>query len=51
MEDKKIVCKDCGTEFVFTVAEQEFFAERGLHEPARCKECIRAKKARNNKNY
>ncbi|WP_293983095.1 zinc-ribbon domain containing protein, partial [uncultured Clostridium sp.] len=25
MEDKTIVCKDCGKEFVFTVGEQEFY--------------------------
>ncbi|WP_195624456.1 zinc-ribbon domain containing protein, partial [Clostridium tertium] len=25
MEDKKLVCKDCGSEFVFTVGEQEFY--------------------------
>ena len=23
MEDKTIVCKDCGKEFIFTVGEQE----------------------------
>ena len=27
MEDKTIVCKDCGKEFVFSVGEQEFFKE------------------------
>ena len=27
-EDKKLVCKDCGQEFVFTAGEQEFYAER-----------------------
>ena len=30
MEDKKIVCKDCGQEFVFTVGEQEFYASKGF---------------------
>jgi hypothetical protein len=40
MEDKKIVCKDCGTEFVFTVKEQEFYKEKGLeNDPKRCKAC------------
>ena len=28
MEDKNLVCKDCGKEFVFTVGEQEFFKEK-----------------------
>ena len=37
-EDKKLVCKECGNEFVFTAGEQEFYAERGFqNEPQRCK--------------
>ncbi|MEG0179680.1 MAG: zinc-ribbon domain containing protein [Oscillospiraceae bacterium] len=43
--DKTIVCKDCGQEFVFTVSEQEFFAEKGFtNEPQRCKPCRDLKK-------
>ena len=39
-EDKTLVCKDCGNEFVFTAGEQEFYAERGFtNEPKRCKAC------------
>ena len=30
MEDKTIKCQDCGTDFVFTVAEQEWYAEKVL---------------------
>lgn len=48
MEDKTIVCKDCGKEFVFTAREQEFYQEKGFNDPVRCKECRAAKKARNN---
>lgn len=45
-EDKTLICKDCGKEFVFTAGEQEFYAEKGFqNEPARCKECRAAKKA------
>ncbi len=45
-EDKTIVCKDCGKEFVFTAGEQAFYAEKGLsNAPVRCKECRNAKKA------
>ena len=29
-EDKTLVCKDCGKEFVFTAGEQEFYAEKGF---------------------
>ena len=39
-EDKTLVCKDCGAEFVFTAREQEFYAEKGFeNEPQRCKPC------------
>ncbi len=27
-EDEKLVCEDCGKEFVFTAGEQEFYAEK-----------------------
>ena len=30
MEDKTIVCKDCGCEFIFTAGEQEFYKEKVL---------------------
>ena len=29
-EDKTLVCKDCGKEFVWTAGEQEFYASRGV---------------------
>ncbi len=45
-EDKTLVCKDCGNEFVFTAGEQEFYAEKGFeNEPTRCKDCRVAHKA------
>lgn len=45
-EDKTLICKDCGKEFIFTAGEQEFYAEKGFeNEPVRCKECRAAKKA------
>ena len=45
-EDKTLVCKDCGAEFVFTAGEQEFYAEKGFeNEPQRCKSCRSARKA------
>ena len=49
MEDKKIICKDCGKEFVFTVGEQEFYKEKGFeNDPVRCPDCRRAKKSSKN---
>ena len=47
MENIKLVCKDCGKEFDFTVGEQRFYEEKGFAQPIRCKECRDAKKARN----
>lgn len=48
-EDKTLVCKDCGAEFVWTAGEQEFYAQKGFQNaPVRCKACRAAKKQRNN---
>ena len=39
-EDEKLICEDCGAEFVFTAGEQEFYAEKGFNnQPVRCKAC------------
>ena len=44
-QDKTLVCKDCGAEFVFTAGEQEFYAEKGFqNKPQRCKNCRNARK-------
>lgn len=44
-EDKNLVCKECGNEFVFTAGEQAFYAERGFQNaPQRCKACRDARK-------
>ena len=44
-QDKTLVCKECGNEFVFTAGEQEFYAEKGFqNEPTRCKACRQARK-------
>ena len=38
--DKEIVCKDCGSSFVWSASEQEFFAQKGLtNTPGRCPIC------------
>ena len=52
-KDIKVICKDCGKEFDFTVGEQEFYAEKGFtNNPVRCKECRDAKRngGRQNRN-
>ena len=46
MTDKTLTCRDCGSEFVFTVGEQEFYKEKGFeNDPVRCPDCRRARKA------
>jgi CxxC-x17-CxxC domain-containing protein len=45
-EDKTLVCRDCGSEFVFTAGEQAFYAEKGFqNEPTRCKSCRDSRKS------
>ena len=45
MDDRTLVCKDCGKEFIFTVGEQEFYKEKGFeNDPVRCPDCRRARK-------
>lgn len=45
-QDKTIVCRDCGQEFIFSAGEQEFFATKGLqNEPGRCPSCRTARRA------
>jgi hypothetical protein len=40
LQDKVLICVDCGEEFVFTVDAQEYFLEKGfMEEPKRCKTC------------
>jgi hypothetical protein len=49
MEDKTLVCKDCGKRFVFTVREQQFYKEKGFdNDPIRCAECRKIRKQQKN---
>jgi CxxC-x17-CxxC domain-containing protein len=44
-QDKTLVCKDCGNEFIFSAGEQEFYAEKGFeNEPVRCRDCRDARR-------
>ena len=39
-QDKTLVCRDCGGQFIFTAREQEFYREKGYeHLPSRCPDC------------
>lgn len=45
--DKVLRCRECGSDFVFTAGEQEFYASRGLmNEPGRCPACRAARRQR-----
>ncbi len=47
-QDKTLVCRECGSEFVFSASEQEFYAEKGFtNEPGRCPQCRAARKQKN----
>ena len=44
-QDKVLVCRDCGKEFLFSAGEQAFYAEKGFqNEPTRCKNCRAVRK-------
>ena len=44
--DKNLTCRDCGSQFVFTAGEQEFYSSKGFaNEPTRCPSCRQARKA------
>ena len=39
-QDRTLSCVDCGSEFIFTAADQEFHAQKGYaNEPKRCPSC------------
>ena len=39
-QDRNLKCVDCGTEFVFTSGEQQFYHDKEFrNEPKRCKAC------------
>lgn len=44
--DRTLSCRDCGTQFVFSSREQEFYQSKGFeNEPARCPDCRQARKS------
>lgn len=45
-QDKKLFCKDCQKEFIWSKGEQKFFADKGFTSaPIRCSDCRKKKKA------
>ena len=52
LEDKILVCKDCGNQFIFTAGEQKFFLDKGLQNlPKRCKICTAKNKNKLRENH
>lgn len=47
-EHKTITCTDCGSSFLFTKGEQDYYAKKNppLSDPKRCKPCREARKGR-----
>ncbi len=44
MEDTEIACSVCQGPFVFSAAEQSYYAQRGFQFPKRCKPCRQARR-------
>lgn len=45
-QDKLITCADCTREFLWSAGEQEYYADREMTQPKRCKDCRAKRKAR-----
>ena len=43
-KDEVLTCRLCGTSFVFTLGEQNFFKTKSLNKPSRCVQCRAAKR-------
>jgi DNA repair exonuclease SbcCD ATPase subunit len=51
MKESDIIlnCRQCGKNFLFTKAEQEFYEEKGFDLPRRCKDCRSTPKTHSNR--
>ena len=48
--DTLLTCSDCGSEFIFTAGEADFFQQKGLSTPKRCKPCRQKRKEEKARN-
>ena len=39
LQDKKLICCDCGAQFTFNAGEQAYFKSKQLSQPKRCPRC------------
>ena len=44
VEDKVLVCRQCGKEFTFASSEQEYYIQKGWSQPSRCPQCRSARR-------
>lgn len=44
LTERNIQCATCGTDFAFSVEEQEFYIQKGFQDPKKCKPCRSAAK-------
>jgi CxxC-x17-CxxC domain-containing protein len=52
LQDKSLICFDCGTAYTFTVEEQQAFHAKGhTHPPKRCPACRAARAAKRPERY
>lgn len=58
MADINLICKDCGSEFIFTEGEQEFYKEKGfvdengeINKPVRCAKCRSQRRQQRNRRF
>ena len=52
MTDKTITCRVWGSEFIFSVGEQEFYKEKGFeNDPTRCVYCRTDNKEQNRRSF
>ena len=49
LNDKELVCDDCGKKFIFEAGEQKFFAINGFKQPKRCQPCRFNKRGKDDK--
>ncbi|MBO5700856.1 MAG: zinc-ribbon domain containing protein [Clostridia bacterium] len=45
---KKLVCCECGTSFLFTGGEQNYYETHNLSDPKRCLKCRKNRRQQNN---
>jgi CxxC-x17-CxxC domain-containing protein len=52
LQDKSLICFDCGASYAFTVEEQQAFHAKGhMHPPKRCPACRATRAARRPERY